>query len=86
MTDSFHGMVFSLIYHKKFICINNKKRGSTRFQSLLGALDLSYRLVDVEEFDFVKNMNILQTSIDYAIVDQKLAEQQKSSLRFLETL
>ena len=86
VTDSFHGMVFSLIYHKKFICINNKKRGSTRFQSLLGALDLSYRLVDVEEIDFVKNMNILQTSIDYAIVDQKLAEQQKSSLRFLETL
>ncbi len=34
LTDSFHGMVFSLIFGKPFMVLGNKKRGLTRFKSL----------------------------------------------------
>lgn len=42
LTDSFHGMVFSIIFNKPFLVIVNKERGAARFESLLsqiGALD-----------------------------------------------
>lgn len=35
LTDSFHGMVFSIIFDKPFLVIVNKERGATRFESLL---------------------------------------------------
>lgn len=42
LTDSFHGMVFSIIFGKPFLVIVNKERGAARFESLLnkiGGLD-----------------------------------------------
>ena len=35
VTDSFHGTVFSILFHKEFQCFFNKERGNSRFQSLL---------------------------------------------------
>ena len=35
LTDSFHGTVFSIIFHKQFVCLGNKDRGNSRFESLL---------------------------------------------------
>ena len=35
LTDSFHGMVFSIIFHKSFWVVGNAGRGMARFQSLL---------------------------------------------------
>lgn len=45
LTDSFHGMVFSIIFHKNFLVIGNSKRGLSRFTSLLSMVGLSDRLV-----------------------------------------
>lgn len=42
ITDSFHGMVFSIVFGKPFLVIVNKERGAARFESLLnkiGGLD-----------------------------------------------
>jgi len=42
VTDSFHGVVFSIIFEKPFLAIVNKDRGAARFESLLkqiGGLD-----------------------------------------------
>lgn len=38
LTDSFHGMVFSIIFEKPFLVIVNKERGAARFESLLGQI------------------------------------------------
>ena len=46
LTDSFHGMIFSIIFDKPFLIIRNEDRGSTRFHSLLSQLGLSNRLVE----------------------------------------
>ena len=40
VTDSFHACVFSIIFGKPFIVYQNKKRGTTRYQSLLKLFSL----------------------------------------------
>ncbi len=45
ITDSYHGVIFSLIFNKQFIAIGNEKRGIDRFISLLGPLNLEHRLI-----------------------------------------
>lgn len=64
LTDSFHGMVFSIIFEKPFLVIVNKERGAARFESLsskIGGLDhLIYDLTKIDEIkDHVNNMSIL---------------------------
>lgn len=45
VTDSFHGMVFSLIFNKPFLVIANSKRGIARFKSLLSLTGQSHRMI-----------------------------------------
>lgn len=45
VTDSYHGLCFALIFNKPFICICNTERGAARFESLLGRLALTQRLI-----------------------------------------
>lgn len=40
ITDSFHGLVFSIIFNKSFTLIRNKKRGNARFDSVLKILKI----------------------------------------------
>lgn len=49
VTDSFHGTVFSIIFGKKFKCLDNKSRGSARFDSLLKLYE-SGKLNEMREF------------------------------------
>ena len=46
VTDSFHGMVFSIVFGKPFVVISNKDRGAARFESLLKKLNASDKLID----------------------------------------
>ena len=69
LTDSFHGMVFSIIFEKPFLVVLNKQRGATRFLSLLFALGLEDRLIEgIEDF----NTNLLKRDIDYETIRKKL--------------
>lgn len=38
ITDSYHGLCFSLIFHKSVICYYNEKRGGSRFDTLIQLL------------------------------------------------
>lgn len=49
IVDSFHGMVFSIIFNKPFWVIGNAKRGMSRFTSLLKLFSLENRLLDVDK-------------------------------------
>lgn len=49
VTDSFHGTVFSIIFKKRFRCLGNSGRGSSRFESLLKIYD-SGELDEKREF------------------------------------
>lgn len=51
-TDSFHGVVFSLIFQKQFVAFGNKKRGMSRFHSLLDKFHLKNRLISsAQDYD-----------------------------------
>lgn len=78
LTDSFHGMVFSILFHKQFLIFQNKKRGNARFESLLGKLGLLDHLISEDE-----DINIQYNVIDYKKVDEELKSLRDKSLSFL---
>lgn len=78
LTDSFHGMVFSILFHKQFLVFQNKKRGNARFESLLGKLGLLDHLISEDE-----DYNLKYKCIDYIKVDEKLKELRDISMSFL---
>lgn len=81
ITDSFHGTVFSIIFNKPFISIVNKERGASRFNSFLGQLNLTNRMVnDVSEI----NHDLINKKIDYDNVNNKIIDLRKKSLDYLE--
>ncbi len=77
ITDSFHGTVFSIIFHKPFVSIGNKGRGLSRFHSLLAKFGLENRLVMDVRGSFVAG------EIDWASVDGKLAVLRENAVSFL---
>ncbi len=80
VTDSFHGVVFSIIFNVPFIAIANKERGLTRFLTLLKQFGLENRLV--ESIDEV-NRELILSKIDFDDVNTKLNVLQKKSLNFI---
>ncbi|OWV14307.1 polysaccharide pyruvyl transferase family protein [Fibrobacter sp. UWB5] len=46
VTDSFHGVVFSVIFDKPFLFLGNQRRGNARLLSLLVMLDVDPRNLD----------------------------------------
>lgn len=47
-TDSFHGMVFSIIFNKPFVLVKNKYRGFSRFDTILETFNLSESSIQVD--------------------------------------
>lgn len=81
ITDSFHGMCFAIIFNKPFICLSNKKRGATRFESVL-------ELLGIENLCISKINEIYDKDCifkpDYDIVNQKIEQEAKKGIDFLE--
>lgn len=72
VTDSFHGTAFSLIFEKKFVCINSMNpsgalKNDERITNILNIVNLKERYISINQiFDFDFNQNI-----DYKIVTQR---------------
>ena len=80
ITDSFHGTVFSLIFHKQFAVMGNPQRGLTRIESILKLFGCEGRFLnDVEQIS-----NVLDEKIDYGIVSKKIEELKQVSMDFLK--
>lgn len=83
VTDSFHGMLFSIIFKKQFIVVCNKSRGSSRFESMLNKLNLEHRLIYSYTDEQVSRVII--NEINYDEVDKKLNEFVEDSKIFLQS-
>lgn len=81
VTDSFHGMVFSIIYNKPFVVIENKERGMARFISLLNIFGLKNRLFNLND-DISKFIDDLD-EINYNSVNEILKQKRNQSLEFI---
>ncbi|OBT13676.1 hypothetical protein A9264_15335 [Vibrio sp. UCD-FRSSP16_10] len=77
ITDSFHGIVFSIIFNKPFYCFVNKERGADRFYSLLQKLGLEDRIISNE------TRVIHDSNIDWDLVNEKLRVLKYRSTSFL---
>lgn len=78
VTDSFHACVFSILFHKQFLVIENKDRGLARIHSLLSMFGLEDRLTSDTGLD----INRMKT-INYDRVDEILAKHREDSRSFL---
>lgn len=82
VTDSFHGMCFSILFEKPFIVIEHENRGNGRFYSLLRTVGLENRIVksptDIEAIE-----TLLKQEIDYDRVNEILAREREDSLHWL---
>jgi hypothetical protein len=86
ITDSFHGTVFSNIFHVNFLVLKrnsdaSKKSMNSRLYSLLNMLKMEDRLVS-NDFDekMLKNMSM----IDFDTVDAIIEQEKKKSETFLD--
>lgn len=80
ITDSFHGMVFSIIFNKEFIVIANRSRGIDRFTSILSILGLEDHLVT----DVINQKPVFRP-VDWEPVNNILQEKRAESIQFLTT-
>lgn len=76
--DSFHGVVFSILFNKPFIVIGNSKRGMTRFISLLEMFSLENRLVQD-----LSDLSVIGEIIDWKTINQTMNNWRLKSLSFL---
>lgn len=79
ITDSFHGTAFSIIFNKDFYVYGNKKRGNSRFHSLLGIFDLKNRMIG-------NTLPDVLCSIDWNIVNEKREVAIKESKSWLNQI
>lgn len=82
LTDSFHGCVFSILFHRPFIVLGNPERGLSRINNLLEMFGLENRLV-ISNDDFMRRKDQLLAAIDYQSVDNILKEKRIKSVSFL---
>lgn len=83
LTDSFHGTVFSLLYHRPFVIYVGDPNRVTRIKSLLEPTGLSDRILNhgATTEDMIR---IANTPIDWEFVDKKLETMRAESLNLLK--
>ena len=69
ITDSYHGLVFSLLFNKQYKLLRNTYRGNTRFDSLA-------ELLGVE---------LNKDQQDYAAINKAIIQYREQSLRYLDS-
>lgn len=85
ITDSFHGSVFSIIYHKKFLIFNrfsdrSKDSRNSRIDNLCNSLGLNKRRFHT---NLVEEVN---RPIDYNKVDLYISKMREESLEYLKKI
>lgn len=82
LTDSFHGSVFSIIHHKKFVVFNRYSEGdnsrNSRIDSLLSILGLESRRYKKDVY------NEIMQDIDYNSVDSRRNNLRTESEKYLK--
>lgn len=82
-TDSFHGTIFSIIFHVPFISLCNESRGAERFLSLLKLFGLESRLItNNSQSEIILKQAMMD--IDWEDVDNRLFKFREKSMTYLK--
>lgn len=84
ITDSFHGTAFSIIFEKKFVCVNYKKangewKNDIRLNNILSIFGLEHRYVTREGIDLLD----IHEQLDYEQITAKRMELAQNSIDVL---
>lgn len=83
LTDSFHGTVFSIVFRKQFVVLDNSVGGSERLDSLLGMIGLKDRMFKYLE-PRMEIAHKLTEPIDYNNVRNRMKPFIRESWQFLK--
>ncbi|WNN47300.1 polysaccharide pyruvyl transferase family protein [Siccibacter colletis] len=84
ITDSFHGMVFAIIFNKRFIAIGNRARGLSRFSSFLNIINLECKLISTEDIAKKEALaKVIDYEPDYQEINNTIDNWRKKSTEFL---
>ena len=78
VTDSFHGLVFALIFNKPFVAFVNSDRGAERFHSLIHGVGLDPRYASTEQQPILSPWNV-----PWSRVNDSIEHQRRISAEFL---
>lgn len=81
LTDSFHGSVFSILNHKKFMTFNRFNAGVNSRNSRIDSL---CQLLSLNERRYADDIMNIKTDIDYDNVERKLIELRMVSTKYLK--
>lgn len=84
-TDSFHGLIFALQFHKDFSAFlrfnkTDPQNQNSRIFNLLSTIGLTDRIVTSKNY-----IKILNSDIDYSYVDDRISKQRDESLHYLNS-
>lgn len=81
LTDSFHGSVFSILHHKKFLTFNRFNAGANSRNSRIDSL---CALLGLTERRYTGDVMAVQQEIEYDAVEEKLYDLRNDSISYLE--
>ena len=84
VTDSFHGVVFCLIYHKQFVVLSKNGRRMTRIYNILSLLKMEDRIFLYGSKSSDKILEILHKQINYEEKDAIICELRDNSIQLLK--
>ena len=80
ITDSFHGTAFAIMFNRQFVEVLPREK-IARNLSILKQFGLENRIVSD-----VNNFGLISDSIDYSMINTKLAELQQKSKKMIKEL
>ena len=81
ITNSFHGTCFSVIFGNEFLCVANKNKAYSRFETILSKLNLMDRARPSQEIVLSEKYEL--EKIDYVKVNELIAKEKEISLNWL---
>lgn len=81
-TDSFHCTVFSIIFHRQFMTFYRFAEGSKTGRN--SRIDSLFKILGLQDRLYAGNISVIDNSISYDIVDEKLKSLRENSLEFLK--
>ncbi len=84
IVDSFHGLIFSIIFHKNFVCISNEEGGNERFFSILEICGLKDKLIYCNELNEMVLKQKAELPIKWDYVEVALNKEREKSRAYIE--
>lgn len=81
ITDSYHCIIFAVLFKKQFLCIERGYAGNERLGSLFSILGIKSRFFkSIKDIDLE---NLFKEELDYGNIEKNLDKEKKKSLMFL---